>query len=48
MAMEDRIVFDAGALVRNMEIFLDGLKRFPYDTQYHMLFGEAFISKLAA
>lgn len=46
--MEDRIVFDAGALVRNMEVFLDGLKRFQYDTQYHMLFGEAFISKLAA
>lgn len=46
--MEDRIVFDAGALVRNMETFLDGLKRFQYDTQYHMLFGEAFQSKLAA
>lgn len=48
MAMEDRIVFDAGALVRNMETFLDGLKRFQYDTQYHMLFGEAFQAKLAA
>lgn len=48
MAIEDRIVLDAGALVRNMEIFLDGLKRFQYDPQYHMLFGEAFISKLAA
>lgn len=46
--MEDRIVLDSGALVRNIETFLDGLKRFQYDTQYRMLFGEAFQSKLAA
>lgn len=47
MAMEDRIVYDPGALVRNMEGFLDGLKRFQYDTQYRVLFGDAFVSTLA-
>lgn len=46
MEMEERIVYDAGALVRDMENVLDELKRFWYDKRYSLLLGEDFIKKM--
>lgn len=47
MPIEDRIIYDAAALVREVENDLDSLKRFQYDDKYHMLLGNDFIARLA-
>lgn len=44
---EDRIVYDAQALIRRVEDGLEELKRFRYDNKYRSLLGDRFVEKIA-
>lgn len=47
MGLQERITYDAGALLQMIESRLDQLKVFQFDGRYRSLLGDAFIRRLA-
>ena len=47
MGLQERITYDAGAIVQMLESRLDQLKVFQFDGRYRSLLGDAFVRRLA-